>query len=171
MRYLLYLAGACALLLAGAIALIAIGPSVNKDVIIKANFTWVSAHRVTASFVFFVENTYDYDIRDVRIACTFYGASGTQVGNVDVTIYEIVQAHQRRSSQQIRLKVPPQTAKHKCEARDYSRVDFLTFFGIGLGAPTLSGFQTIFGIGLIVIGLLRLLHAAKHFRPSGAPNE
>ena len=94
---------------------------IHEDVIVTTKGTWVGSSKTLIDFRFTVENKYDYPIKDVRIKCRWFGASGTEVGDTDVVVYENFPAHRKRTAAELTLRVHPQSTGSRCQAEAYFR--------------------------------------------------
>lgn len=67
-----------------------------------------------------ITNSAEVDIRDPTIVCELFGASGTQVGSVRETLFEIVPAHGRKAFSELNMGFmgSTQVATYRCDIVD-----------------------------------------------------
>ena len=78
----------------------------------------VASSRYGSLFVSFtIENSSQGDVKDLTISSSTYGRSGTQIGTVSKTFYEIVEAKSMQEYEGVEIgPVDPQTATVLCQA-------------------------------------------------------
>lgn len=90
---------------AGLLRLHGVSPAVSRFGVLFVNFA--------------VENTSDQDLKDFTIGCTAYAPSGTALGQVSKTIYQIVPAHSTQDYDGMEIgNVHPQTFTARCQLVD-----------------------------------------------------
>jgi hypothetical protein len=94
---------------------------IHEDVIVTTKATRVGSLKSLIDFRFTVENKYDYPIKDVRIKCRWFGASGAEISNTDVVVYENFPARGKRTAAQLTLSAHSQSERYRCEAEAYRR--------------------------------------------------
>jgi hypothetical protein len=81
------------------------------------DFTWSRSKYGSLFAIFTIENPREGDVRDFTISCSTYGRSGTQIGTVSKTFYEIVKAKSMQEYEGVEIgPVDPQTATVRCSA-------------------------------------------------------
>ena len=68
---------------------------------------------------FTVTNKNAFDVKDIEVTCKSYGASGTSLGSVDHTIYDVVKAGKTRKFKDVNVGfINSQASKANCEVTD-----------------------------------------------------
>jgi len=93
---------------------------IHEDVIVTTKATGTSIKGL-ADFRFTIENKYDYGIKDVRIRCSYFAKSDTELGSVDTVAYEKIPARSKRTVAQVTLSFHSQAETYRCEAQAYRR--------------------------------------------------
>ena len=94
---------------------------ISEDVIVTTKASRVGSLKSVVDFRFTIENKYDYAIKDVRIKCRWFGASGSEIGDTDVVVYENFPARRKRTAAELTLSVHSQSVSSRCEAAAYRR--------------------------------------------------
>lgn len=64
---------------------------------------------------FSIENKGEKDVKDIELACTFYAASKTKLGETSKTLYQVVKAHQKNTFKHFNMGfMYPQTDRYNC---------------------------------------------------------
>jgi hypothetical protein len=70
---------------------------------ILSDFQWSRSRFGTLFVSFLVNNSTDQALKDFTIACATYGTSGTQIGIVSKTLYEILSANSEREYEGVEI--------------------------------------------------------------------
>lgn len=64
---------------------------------------------------FSIENKGEKDVKDIELACTLYGASGTKLGEPSKTLYQVIKAHQKKTIKHFNMGFAhSQTDRYSC---------------------------------------------------------
>jgi hypothetical protein len=71
---------------------------------------------------FTLKNGNDYQVKDISIVCTFYGNSGTELGERTHTLYEIIRPRDKRTFSSVNIGfIPSQSSRGGCGVVSASR--------------------------------------------------
>lgn len=81
-----------------------------------ANYTWSKGGFGSVGLATFtIKNDNPFPVKDVFVRCSFYGNSGTALGQADKTIYEVIAAKKSRTFREVNLGfIHSQSARASC---------------------------------------------------------